>query len=918
MLFVRLKPVMLSVSGLFFLSLAMPSSVIYAEDTSQDLYTWQQAAEACLGAKDYAGAANSYQKIIDTYPDHPEVLKAWTGLATCAIAQRDFPAAQKVTESLLTRHSSRPDIAAQVRELANQYLWAQAPDKARSLFQLMVDRWPDSPDTLRAWTGLAICAIGERDYPTFQKATETLLTQYPDRTEVIGQILEIGDNCLWAQAPDRADSLFRLVAERWPDSPDTLRAWTGIGVCAIIRKDFPAAQKASDNLLTLYSNRPEVVGSIRSLANHYLWSQEHARACPLFQAIAERWPDHSEAPDAWAGLGVCAIIQKDFAAAQKASQNLLTLYPNRPEVVGPIRALANQYLWSQEHARARPLFQAIVDRWPDHPEAPDAWAGLGICAILQKDFTVAQQAGEALLSRYPDRPEVAGPVQALANQYLWAQESARANGLFQALVDRWPDRPESVRAWAGLAVCSIEKGDFPAAQKATEAILGRYANQPEVITQIRSLSDHYFWAGRPSDAHSLFQQVVDRWPDYQKLLNEWPNKSEVLQTWVNIAYCAIQMEDLPTAETITHQILTDFSGHPELRNAIQTLAEHYRSIASNVTKARDLYTHWLEKYSSDPEAFKVQCLLVLARMAEHDMKSADEALEQFKRLCQGDLDHFQETVRLAKTYDEYSRPEKSVELYRWYMDLSTDRLDRFAKEYAASQEFKTDIRHALGSSGHSEIKSTFMEYLIRKAAVSTHCETVIAMYTDLCEGKLEADACKAILQVIKGNPNPTESLDHVMDLCNQQKMSSASVQLGNSFLTEYPKLASRPELLLKIYESMLLGGQGAAAIPLLNEYLDAPVSDNPELTIEASILMGQAYLQTSDPAQAEGCFKRVIEDLPAGNSTSRAVFFLAACYLMQNEFELARQTLESLLTDYPGSDYEDRTRQLLKNIEDLT
>ena len=300
-------------------------------------------------------------------------------------------------------------------------------------------------------------------------------------------------------------------------------------------------------------------------------------------------------------------------------------------------------------------------------------------------------------------------------------------------------------------------------------------------------------------------------------------------------------------------------------------------------------------------------------------EQAEIILHKMMATCSGRVDVFDDMAFVGLTFRNYSMYNQSLELYHWYTGLSPGHLDKFLDVYARIQGFKDEVNDALDKSHNSQGRSGFLAQLFSRIGQSQDPIKVMSFYIEHHGGHIDKNISNTILSMIGDNVNPPVGLAEVMDILNQQKNGSTSIELCQTFLAEHPKSEYRPMLLLKLYESMLVSGtEAAAVISYLDDYIKGDVPGNSELIGRAITLKGQAYIQIAELTMAMDCFRKVIQEYPQYPSTSQAVFFLGYCHLMANEFDEALRTLESLTKNYPDSEYDMQAKSLLKRIVDMT
>lgn len=113
-------------------------------------------ATAYFYAKDYAKAQTMFQRYIEKYKEDPLLLaSAQAGIAECYMEKGEF---QGAGDNFLKAVSIKPDglLAAQYLFSAGQsYLKANQKEKAKEVFDKLIDQYPDSKEAFKAKEQLA-------------------------------------------------------------------------------------------------------------------------------------------------------------------------------------------------------------------------------------------------------------------------------------------------------------------------------------------------------------------------------------------------------------------------------------------------------------------------------------------------------------------------------------------------------------------------------------------------------------------------------------------------------------------------------------------------------------------------------------------------------------------------------------------
>jgi len=286
----------------------------------------------------YDKAVELYQYITDTWPDSFHAMWSHMGAAMSNIALGDDEAAGADIDNLLGFAGTEYDshIAQAVRDVAYQCHKFGRYEKAKQLYQYILDNYPDSEYVIWAKAGIIQSDIGLGNDPNITEELDKLIADFadspglPDRLhEIAGEYCTKGTQLQSGGVADdgyfhKAITVWEKIIQQYPDSPACLsRAYYCLGAC--------------------YS--------------HFL--AEYAKAIENYQRVVDNWPyfDYQRASYAQFGIAGCyqnleksGEISAEEATnrIQQACNNLLSDYPDtNPVILQAAHKLLDKYQVSE-------------------------------------------------------------------------------------------------------------------------------------------------------------------------------------------------------------------------------------------------------------------------------------------------------------------------------------------------------------------------------------------------------------------------------------------------------------------------------------------------------------------------------------------------------------------------------------------
>jgi tetratricopeptide (TPR) repeat protein len=710
---------------------------------------------------------------------------------------------------------------------------------------------------------------------------------------------------------DGAREKYQAIIRKYPDSEFTATArGKMVELCLETgRKD--QAEAALEEMMAHGDASAAFKEALHGVGRAYRWKAgDPARGRAIYTRWLETFADDPDSHKMQCAVVKSWLEEKNIEGARQAMERFKELCRGKDDVTPEVKHLADVFQGNGYPEDAIQTYQWFIDACPHPAQVNAMYVTLIETHLRQKNKDRADAVVEKLLTRKDADTVFREAIMGAGQAYRWlGQDPAGGREIYHRWLNKFSDAPEAYKFQCAVVKSWIEEKNVEEAEKALERFKELCKGKADVTHEVKHLAGVFRDQGRPDTSLALY-----RW-----FLDTFTRSEQVNSMYAAMIDHHLRLSERVQADAALEQLMERSDKSEAFKEILHEVGRAYRWTAKDPAKGQEIYNRWVEKFSSDPEAFKLQCSVVLSLLEANDMEGAGKALERFKQLCEGQADVFREMAYLGLNCRNRGQFDMSLELYRWYVGLSPGHLDRFLEVYSSVQGFKAEVNDALDKSSRSGAKGDFMDQLIGWAGRSRDPARVISFYAERCGGQVEENTFRAFLQLVEDDLNPPIGLSRIMDIFNRQKMASVSVQLCQAFLAEHPKSERRPILLLKLYESMLASGtEAAAVISHLDDYLKDEVPGDSELAGKAITLKGQAYIQLAESAQAIACFKKVIEEYPQYPSTSQAMFFLGYCYLMQNDFEQARQTLESLVAKYPGCDYEVQARSLLERIAEMT
>ena len=214
--------------------------------------------------KEYDKLHGICQRVLGRWPGTDIALWAQGGLAASLMAQEDESGADSAKDKLLSDFSAHKDAASTIFDLANNYYDFNRIDKARILYQYILDTWPNDQVAIWARAALDASVITSAANPDLAKAEiDSLFVDHSDTkflsravirvawehykkgVDLSGQGQDVEAKIYFQQAADTAE---RVTSSRVPLT-NIATAYCLAGDCYVAIEDYTKAHESFGNAL---------------------------------------------------------------------------------------------------------------------------------------------------------------------------------------------------------------------------------------------------------------------------------------------------------------------------------------------------------------------------------------------------------------------------------------------------------------------------------------------------------------------------------------------------------------------------------------------------------------------------------------------------------------------------------------------
>jgi TolA-binding protein len=356
------------------------------------------------GSRKYEEAKGVFELILKQYPGSSYASNAQIYLSKrnilALIESKDYTKAQAELDKLATDFVAHPELAEAMYAIAERYELPGKYEEAKSLYEQIVQLYPDSPYAGKARYDAPeiyiFSLIASGKYIEAQQAIDKFAVDFIDYPRVPGTLYWFAKRLDAAGKYEQARNIYQQVAWQYPDDAHATKALIEISkvdaLSLIEAGDDTATQKVLDNLIADFSDHLDLPPAIFQIGDLY-----YNRA---FQ---------------FKNQGLEAEAQGCFRKTIAIWERIIMQLPQSAITPQAYYMTARCYESIGELGYAVEYYQQVVDNWPNYGRVDSAYFLLARCfeklarsgSIPEADAAIMIRYGcEKLLTDCPDSKPV--------------------------------------------------------------------------------------------------------------------------------------------------------------------------------------------------------------------------------------------------------------------------------------------------------------------------------------------------------------------------------------------------------------------------------------------------------------------------------------------------------------------------------
>jgi len=303
-------------------------------------------ADAYRDCKKYGKALELYKYVVNRWPESEQAIGSQVSFAELNIRLGKEEEAAAAVDKLIADFSDNNDVAEAVDHIADVFREEKRYEKARELYEYVVDRWPKAEHAADSLSGVVRTSLLLRDDPNAEAGTEELLTKFADNRNIAKVTHQLADNYRGLRKYEKARELYQHVVDNWPDAECVAECQAGVVRSYILLGDDPNAQAAIDKLIADFSSSDGLRDALREIAEEYERCGNYVQAKGFYQQItedAERGDGNEPKLDTAKAQILFFINDGNDTAAFEAIDRLIVDCDNHPDLAKIVYQIAEKY-----------------------------------------------------------------------------------------------------------------------------------------------------------------------------------------------------------------------------------------------------------------------------------------------------------------------------------------------------------------------------------------------------------------------------------------------------------------------------------------------------------------------------------------------------------------------------------------------
>ena len=444
---------------------------------------------------------------------------------------------------------------------------------------------------------------------------------------------------------DKAERMYRLVVDAYPQSPIAPYAVQGVAACFSQRGEYGLALEEQKRLLNLIAEKDVLKGSDQlTIAGIYFSQKEYEKALRLWEEFLSRNPQSPRVPSALFQMGRCYYRLRYYSQAIDSWKRLVDRYPSDPQASKALYKIAETQFGLQDYSSALHTYKEILSK--EGSWAKEALFQAANCYYNMKLTEEAIEAYQKYIETYPDDPKAADALEGIQLCYY------RAGKSLTELIKKYPGSRLAADAYWQKGKEAFAQEDYSTAKAYFEKVVLNFPLS-------KSAPPSLFYMG---ECHYKLEEYDRAVACYRNFISTYPQDNLSLQARFKLGNVLFKTNQYKASLKVYREI-TETTADTVFAPASQyNIALCYKKLAqwADLIKA---YEEYAQKYPWSPKRDFV--LMDMGLVFQQKLEDYPKAISAYQRVHPGEeASHSEIHFRMAECYDKMEKGGEAIAEYK--------------------------------------------------------------------------------------------------------------------------------------------------------------------------------------------------------------------------------------------------------------
>lgn len=462
-----------------------------------------------------------------------------------------FAEAKSAMDSLVADFNSDPNLPEVRHLIAVQYERVSNFKEAKSNFQQIIQKHPDSPFVNKARLGIsraeAMSFVMTEKFDRAKKVVDKMAVDFvgsPDLPEAQYWIAERYER---NGEFEGAKSLCERVIRDYPSSFWAEKAKMSVAranaMSLVTSQKFDEAKAAVNKMAVDFAGNPDLPEVQYWIAEKFERNGKFEDVNFILKRLIQDYPNSSWAEKAKLSVlraeAMACIMTEKYGQAQKTLDKMAVDFAGKPALPGALYWTTERFERLNRFEDATHNYQRIIQNYPDSPYFERAKLGISraevMSLIISRRFEQAQIALNKMMSDFAENPYLPETLYWITEKYEWADKFDDAKNIYQQIIQNHPDSPFASKAKLGIrrvdVMALMESADGNPAEEALNKLIVDFKDNPELSRAVLIIGAKCFLNAKVPDYPQRAVKILE------KVLYELPRTEAMTDMYTDVYCC---------------------------------------------------------------------------------------------------------------------------------------------------------------------------------------------------------------------------------------------------------------------------------------------------------------------------------------------------------------------------------------------